>query len=110
MDDFVTELAADPTYSGIDVPREWGKAMNWCRVNNRKATRRFFVNWLNKIEKPISASNPREPVNLYKPYFKHTPQPMSEEQRLANLERIRRMIKELREGMTPKYETDTETP
>jgi len=87
--DFVTELAADKTYAGIDVLREWGKALNWCRVNNRKATKRFFVNWLNKIDKPLpqqklAAREERKPLPPL-------PQPMSEEQRLRNLEEIRKL-------------------
>jgi hypothetical protein len=52
---WLEQLASDPTYFGIDVERELGKMRNWCKVKNVGATRRRFVNWLNRIERPLSA-------------------------------------------------------
>jgi hypothetical protein len=49
-------LMADPTYAGIDVTREHGKMVNWCQTNGKQATRRRFVNWLNRCDKPISGT------------------------------------------------------
>jgi hypothetical protein len=54
--DFVASLASDPTYEGIDVRREFGKMSNWCKVHKKQPTRARFVNWLNRAEKPITAS------------------------------------------------------
>jgi hypothetical protein len=52
---FVESFAQDNTYSGINVPREYGKMRRWCTVNKVQPTRRRFVNWLNRIEPPLRA-------------------------------------------------------
>lgn len=52
---WLTELRDDPAYKGIDVAREHAKAARWCITNHRQLTRKFFVNWLNKCDKPIHA-------------------------------------------------------
>lgn len=46
-------LAKDPTYAGIDVTREHGKMVNWCATNRKQPSRRRFINWLNRAEKPM---------------------------------------------------------
>lgn len=46
--DFLSELKTDPTYSRLDVAVEFGKAQRWAKVNHRRVTERFFVNWLNR--------------------------------------------------------------
>jgi len=51
---WLEKLKADPSYQGIDVSREWGKMANWCKANGRKATRRRFINWLNRCDKPVN--------------------------------------------------------
>jgi hypothetical protein len=48
--EWLARLAQDGTYQGIDVPREFGKMANWCKVNRKVPTRRRFVAWLNRIE------------------------------------------------------------
>jgi hypothetical protein len=53
-DEFVAELGKRAAYAGLDVKTELGKAQTWCEVRNRKCSRQFFVNWLNRAEKPIS--------------------------------------------------------
>ena len=50
-------LASDKTYEGIDVKREYGKMLRWCEQNNKQATRRRFVNWLNRADQPVSGSS-----------------------------------------------------
>lgn len=45
---WLKELEADQTYSRIPIRQELGKAQRWCQTNNRKASRPFFVNWINK--------------------------------------------------------------
>lgn len=54
--EWLSELCGDKTYSGIDVNREHGKMMNWCRTNQKQPTRRRFVNWLNRAEKPMNGA------------------------------------------------------
>lgn len=56
-------IKSNPAYSGIDVVREHGKAIAWCDTNRRQCTRRFFINWLNRAEKPLAP----KPVNPYQP-------------------------------------------
>lgn len=52
----ISELSSNPTYAGIDVAHEAGKAAVWCVPRNRKFTKRFFINWLNKVEKPLNGA------------------------------------------------------
>lgn len=56
---WLASLSADPTYAGIDVAREHGKMLNWCETNNKQATRRRFVNWLNRCDKPMAGAASR---------------------------------------------------
>ena len=54
-EEFIVSLIADETYKLIDVRREYGKMLSWCAVNNRQPTQRTFVNWLNRIDRPLVA-------------------------------------------------------
>ena len=51
----IKKLEMNPAYSGIDVRMQLAKAQEWCDANHRKCSYRFFVNWLNRAERPISA-------------------------------------------------------
>ena len=55
-DAWLAELEADPTYAGIDIRRELGKAQAWASVRNVGVSRLRFVNWLNKAvnDRPIA--------------------------------------------------------
>ena len=55
-DEWLASLAVNPVYSGIDIKVQLGKAQVWCETNQRKCSRKFFVNWLNRAEKPISTN------------------------------------------------------
>lgn len=55
--EFVQSLVSNPAYDHIDVMNEFAKAGTWCEVNNRQNTKRFFVNWLNRIQKPLPNQN-----------------------------------------------------
>lgn len=50
---WLASLTADQTYIGIDIQREAGKCQNWCREHGKVFTRRRFVNWLNRAERPL---------------------------------------------------------
>lgn len=53
--EFVLSLKTNPAYSFIDIDKEMGKVDAWLIANpGRKKTRKFFVNWLNRIEAPMS--------------------------------------------------------
>ncbi len=50
-DDWIAQIT--PDYRHLDVPQQYLKAKNWVLANpGRTLTRRFFVNWLNRIEPP----------------------------------------------------------
>lgn len=53
--EFVDFLKGQPAYGGIDVTREISKMHVWANVNRRTVTRKFTMNWLNKIDKPLQA-------------------------------------------------------
>jgi hypothetical protein len=55
-EDWLKQLATNPAYSLIDVRREYSKMQTWCSVNRKMPTRRRFVAWLNRIEKPMDAA------------------------------------------------------
>ncbi len=61
VEDWLKELEADKTYQGIDVRREYGKMLNWCKVKRKQPTQRRFVNWLNGAEKPLPAQHSARP-------------------------------------------------
>lgn len=52
--EFIETLKTDPIYKHIDFDFEFKKMTKWFLVNpNRQKTRRFIVNWLNKVERPV---------------------------------------------------------
>lgn len=61
--EWITGLKVNPTYSGLDIDREIGKASAWLEANRpqRKVTRPFIINWLNRAEKPLGGSNGTDP-------------------------------------------------
>ncbi len=89
-------LCADKTYFGIDVLREYGKMMNWCKVNGKMATERRFINWLNRIERPLKAVYPK---TNYTTYQRKVREPSDDEFKLAGelaraeLERFRQQMR-----------------
>lgn len=54
--DWIAELEQDPALTGIDVKKQLGMAQFWCRQRNRKCTRLFFLNWLQKAERVITVN------------------------------------------------------
>jgi hypothetical protein len=54
--DFLGSLKGNEAYKGIDIDREFGKCRAWCDVNKKTLSQRRFVNWLNRVEKPIVKS------------------------------------------------------
>lgn len=53
-------LQNDTAFAGIDVAREFAKCARWCAENKKQNTRRRFVNWLNRCDKPISGTRTSE--------------------------------------------------
>jgi hypothetical protein len=46
-------LKKDKAFEGKDVDHEHAKALRWCAEHHKQLTRRRFVNWLNRTERPI---------------------------------------------------------
>lgn len=61
--DWLKSLEANPAYTGIDVQREFAKCKAWCEVKKKQApSRQRFLNWLNRVERPMAASLFSEPA------------------------------------------------
>lgn len=52
--EFIDSLKSNPAYNHIDIETERGKLIAWCSVNGRDPTPRTFVNWLNRIQRPLT--------------------------------------------------------
>lgn len=67
---WLTELSQSPAYEGIDVRREYARMVIWCKENKKQATRRRFIRWLNKAEKPLRTvprAKPLDPAKIELP-------------------------------------------
>lgn len=60
--DFISSLKTNPAYKGIDIDNELGKMDAWLLAHpGRQKTKRFIINWLNKIEVPLGAQIKLQP-------------------------------------------------
>jgi len=65
---FIQSLKTNNAYSHINIDTELGKMDAWLLTRpGRQKTKRFIVNWLNKIEKPLPIEKSRPAQNTYKP-------------------------------------------
>lgn len=53
---WLEDLCKDAAYQGIDVMREYHKALRWCATKKLKLSRQRLVNWLNKADRPMSTT------------------------------------------------------
>ncbi len=86
VEDWLKELEADKTYSGIDVRREYGKMLAWCNVRHKNPTQRRFINWLNGAEKTLPAQHSATADYKRNYYSAERREPTDEE--LAKMRRI----------------------
>ena len=89
---FLESLRKDPAYSGIDVDRELGKCRRWCEVHRKVASRRRFVSWLNRVERPIvdlSATARRPLASIRSDFAGISRWPTSNEDRERKLNELR---------------------
>jgi len=57
-EDFIQSLKTNTAYSHINIDQELGKMDAWLLAHpGRQKTKRFIVNWLNKIDKPLPIIN-----------------------------------------------------
>lgn len=57
-EEYFAVLKNNPAYRGIDVDRERAKCEAWCLTNNKLFSRRRFINWLNRVERPMTIDRP----------------------------------------------------
>jgi len=88
VEDWLKELEADKTYQGIDVRREYGKMLNWCKLRSKKPTQRRFVNWLNNAEKTLPTQH------ASRSDYKRNYAPPAREPTEAEIENARRIAHE----------------
>ena len=55
-EDWLSSLESNPAYASINVRIELGKMEAWCAANGKQSSRRRFINWLNRAERPIIAN------------------------------------------------------
>ncbi len=56
--DYLISLKNNQTYKHINIDLEFGKMQAWIGLRpGRKITRRFIINWLNKIEVPFNGGS-----------------------------------------------------
>jgi len=51
--DWLTSLRTNPAYAGINIETEYEKMKVWCAANHKLPGRRRFINWLNRVERPM---------------------------------------------------------
>jgi hypothetical protein len=56
-EDWLETLKGKAAYEDIDVRREFLKAVEWCEVRGIILSRRRFINWLNRTDKPIKGGS-----------------------------------------------------
>ena len=61
--EWLAGLKVDPAWTGIDIHREFARMRAWCDENRKQPTRRRFLNWLLRCDRPISATS--TPVKAY---------------------------------------------
>jgi hypothetical protein len=55
-------LKASPDYAGINIEAEFRRAADWIsKKPDRKMSRRFFTNWLDRCEKPLTIKPKQKP-------------------------------------------------
>ncbi len=105
VEDWLKELESDKTYQGISVRTEYGKMLNWCKVHAKEPTKRRFVNWLNRTEKPLPAQHAAR-VDYKRNYSRAPAAPEVTDEQRARLLKIAAEEKEkLRKSLTPAQAT-----
>lgn len=51
--ELIQTLQANPAYKEIDVSKEFHRMEAWCSTNKKRPSAKRFVNWLNRIDRPL---------------------------------------------------------
>lgn len=63
--EWISRLAQNKAYEGIDIKCEHGRMIAWCEVNHKTPTRRRFVNWLNRADQPLDKKMVSRPMTKF---------------------------------------------
>ena len=66
--EWLKTLSNDPTYAGLNIDIEFGKMRNWCEVRKKLVSRRRFVSWLHRADRPMTTAPASVPVAEKKPW------------------------------------------
>lgn len=54
---WLVALEADETYKGISIRMEFGKMKAWCAASKKVPSRLRFINWLNRVDRPVNGGS-----------------------------------------------------
>jgi hypothetical protein len=93
-DEFLDGLQKNPAYSMLNVRHCYQRMMSWCQVNNKQPSRRRFINWLHREDKPMTAngSPPKNKAAYVGASSEKKPAPMSPEDLVFMDEYIQNLI------------------
>lgn len=63
-EEWISSLKQSKAYESLDVDQQYAKMQQWCRVNGKSPSRRRFINWLNRCERPMTPIPPKEGGNF----------------------------------------------
>lgn len=58
--EWMDSLRTNAGYAGVDIDAQRGRCEAWCQTNGKTFSRRRFINWLNRTEKPIAKPDWKE--------------------------------------------------
>lgn len=58
--EWMDSLRTNAGYAGVDIDVQRGRCEAWCATNGKTFSRRRFINWLNRTEKPIAKPDWKE--------------------------------------------------
>lgn len=56
---WIATLKASPAYAGLDIDKELSKCLIYFSDRNRTVSRKRFLNWLNRAERPMNGIRPQ---------------------------------------------------
>jgi len=59
--EWIDSLRENPAYTGIDLDRVLGKLFAWCELKDLSPTRKRFLNWLNREDRPMNGNRNGKP-------------------------------------------------
>ena len=64
-EEYLDALQKNPAYSMLNVRLCYQRMLTWCENNYKQPSRRRFINWLNREDKPMTAKVPKQTGNAY---------------------------------------------